>query len=230
MKKNLKNIGLICIICIIALSLSACTNKNDKNQSESEKQTENKTNAENIIEDTQEKNNEKSQVNVEIERGKWEDNKYTNDNLDIKLNLPNDWSKYTEQQLDDMSEIQNQALDEEQQKKIGNSMIYEVIANNLTNGSSIIVTFEPKLEIKETDYLMVVKQQLEAIEAIKYKVLEQYPTKLGEQEYQTLDVEAAELGLKQRFYIRNNGNGIIGIIITTKTDKELSEIINFFET
>lgn len=230
MKKNLKNIGLICIICIIALSLSACTNKNDKNQSESEKQTENKTNAENIIEDTQEKDNEKPQVNVEIERGKWEDNKYTNDNLDIKLNLPNDWSKYTEQQLDDMSEIQNQALDEEQQKKIGNSMIYEVIANNLTNGSSIIVTFEPKLEIKETDYLMVVKQQLEAIEAIKYKVLEQYQTKLGEQEYQTLDVEAAELGLKQRFYIRNNGNGIIGIIITTKTDKELSEIINFFET
>lgn len=230
MKKNLKNIGLICIICIIALSLSACTNKNDKNQSESEKQTENKTNAENIIEDTQEKDNEKPQVNVEIERGKWEDNKYTNDNLDIKLNLPNDWSKYTEQQLDDMSEIQNQALDEEQQKKIGSSMIYEVIANNLTNGSSIIVTFEPKLEIKETDYLMVVKQQLEAIEAIKYKVLEQYQTKLGEQEYQTLDVEAAELGLKQRFYIRNNGNGIIGIIITTKTDKELSEIINFFET
>lgn len=228
MKSLLKRVAIMVLLCSLTLVMTACSKNNNKNQNKVvNKSKNNKT--ENNIKEINNKEENNSQELSEVNRGIWENNKYTNNELSIKFTLPNDWNKYTDQQLKNMEEMQNQTLNDKQQKMIGNSMIYEVIANNSTNSSNIIITLEPELEITEQEYLEIVKKQLEAITAIKYKILKQDTISISGQEYQVLDVDVKEQNLKQRFYIRKKENSIIGIITTARTDKELEEIKNFFE-
>lgn len=213
MKKTLKVFLILAMLCVVAVTLVGCGKKEEESKT----------------------NNENEVVEAKLTRGEWQGNKYTNNYAGVKFNLPEGWEKYSDEQIAQIMNIGVEALNEDQQdmaKLLEQTALYGMVVNDPTTGANVMIMIEkPILTVTPEYYLSNVKQQLEAVEGIKYEFDEPYKTKLGNQEYYRLDAETEVYGISmgQHYFIKAVDDYIVGIIVTTTGEGQIEEIVKCFE-
>ena len=148
----MKKVFCIILSMLMLLSLFGCTGNTDPEDIRGE------------VSGTTEGNQEEK---PEFSLGDTTGSTYTNDFLGISCTLPEGWVFYTDEQIKEQNNITENYLDEEvieQLKKA--SIVYDMIAKNMTDGSNINVTME-KLNADQIEDLNI-KDILEAeIDTIK---------------------------------------------------------------
>ena len=172
----MKKVFCIILSMLMLLSLFGCTGNTDPEDIRGE------------VSGTTEGNQEET---PEFSLGDTTGSTYTNDFLGISCTLPEGWVFYTDEQIKEQNNITENYLDEEvieQLKKA--SIVYDMIAKNMTDGSNINVTME-KLNADQIEDLNI-KDILEAqIDTIKSTYANIGYTDV-QVEYQKLTVDGKE--------------------------------------
>jgi len=246
MKKTLKKILVIAMLSIVIISMTACGKKEENNvdnkKEENRAESINETNKNNtaVVKNNQTTTDDNNTTGNEtkttdISRGEWNGNQYVNEFANIKFNLPSGWSKYSDEQIAQVMNVGVELLNDDQKKlaELAQSMvIYGMVANDDTTKANVSVLLEkPTMKITPESYATSLKQQLEAVSSIQYKVNETATAKVGSEEYialtSTASVSGVEIG--QSYYIRAEGDYIITIIVTTTGEGQLDTILKCFE-
>lgn len=246
MKKTLKTILVIAMLSIVIISMTACGKKEENNvdnkKEENRAESINETNKNNtaVVENNQTTTDDNNTTGNEtkttdISRGEWNGNQYVNEFANIKFNLPSGWSKYSDEQIAQVMNVGVELLNDDQKKlaELAQSMvIYGMVANDDTTKANVSVLLEkPTMKITPESYATSLKQQLEAVSSIQYKVNETATAKVGSEEYTALTSTASVSGVEigQSYYIRAEGDYIITIIVTTTGEGQLDTILKCFE-
>lgn len=246
MKKTLKTILVIAMLSIVIISMTACGKKEEKNidnkKEENRAESINETNKNNtaVVENNQTTTDDNNTTGNEtkttdISRGEWNGNQYVNEFANIKFNLPSGWSKYSDEQIAQVMNVGVELLNDDQKKlaELAQSMvIYGMVANDDTTKANVSVLLEkPTMKITPESYATSLKQQLEAVSSIQYKVNETATAKVGSEEYTALTSTASVSGVEigQSYYIRAEEDYIITIIVTTTGEGQLDTILKCFE-
>lgn len=246
MKKTLKTMLVIAMLSIVIISMTACGKKEENNvdnkKEENRAESINETNKNNtaVVENNQTTTDDNNTTGNEtkttdISRGEWNGNQYVNEFANIKFNLPSGWSKYSDEQIAQVMNVGVELLNDDQKKlaELAQSMvIYGMVANDDTTKANVSVLLEkPTMKITPESYATSLKQQLEAVSSIQYKVNETATAKVGSEEYTLLTSTASVSGVEigQSYYIRAEGDYIITIIVTTTEEGQLDTILKCFE-
>lgn len=246
MKKTLKTILVIAMLSIVIISMTACGKKEENNvdnkKEENRAESINETNKNNtaVVKNNQTTTDDNNTTGNEtkttdISRGEWNGNQYVNEFANIKFNLPSGWSKYSDEQIAQVMNVGVELLNDDQKKlaELAQSMvIYGMVANDDTTKANVSVLLEkPTMKITPESYATSLKQQLEAVSSIQYKVNETATAKVGSEKYTALTSTASVSGVEigQSYYIRAEGDYIITIIVTTTGEGQLDTILKCFE-
>ena len=214
MKKLLKIVLLVVMLCVLVVTMTGC-GTTDENQTN------------NTV------NNTTETPTVEFSRGEWVENQYNNDFAKIKFNLPEGWVKATDDQIAQLMNVGKEMLNQDQKKLAElaeETTVYGMSANNPNNASSMMIIFEkPILKVTPEYYLKNVKQQLEALTEMDYTVGEQYTTDIAGEQYYVTDAKVEGYNIEQSYYVKAEGDYIIGIIITSTEEGQRDIILNNFE-
>ena len=172
----MKKVFCIILSMLMLLSLFGCTGNTDPEDIRGE------------VSGTTEGNQEEK---PEFSLGDTTGSTYTNDFLGISCTLPEGWVFYTDEQIKEQNNITENYLDEEvieQLKKA--SIVYDMIAKNMTDGSNINVTME-KLNVVQVVTLNIQKTLEAQIDGIKSTYANIGYTDV-QVEYQKLTVDGKE--------------------------------------
>ena len=172
----MKKVFCIILSMLMLLSLFGCTGNTDPEDIRGE-----------VSGTTEGKQEEKPEFSLGDTTG----STYTNDFLGISCTLPEGWVFYTAEQIKEQNNITENYLDEEvieQLKKA--SIVYDMIAQHMTDGSSINVTME-KLNVVQVVSLNIQKTLEAQIDTIKstYANIGYTDVQVG---YQKLTVDGKE--------------------------------------
>ena len=117
MKKTLKTMLVIAMLSIVIISMTACGKKEENNvdnkKEENRAESINETNKNNtaVVENNQTTTDDNNTTGNEtkttdISRGEWNGNQYVNEFANIKFNLPSGWSKYSDEQIAQVMNVQ----------------------------------------------------------------------------------------------------------------------------
>ena len=211
MKKTLKTILVIAMLSIVIISMTACGKKEENNvdnkKEENRAESINETNKNNtaVVKNNQTTTDDNNTTGNEtkttdISRGEWNGNQYVNEFANIKFNLPSGWSKYSDEQIAQVMNVGVELLNDDQKKlaELAQSMvIYGMVANDDTTKANVSVLLEkPTMKITPESYATSLKQQLEAVSSIQYKVNETATAKVGSEEYTALTSTASVSGVE----------------------------------
>ncbi|MBP5329538.1 MAG: hypothetical protein J6Y75_06530 [Spirochaetaceae bacterium] len=176
-----------------------------------------------------------AQIN-EFSLGEWNDNIYTNDFLGIKFQLPEDWKRFSDEDLAQVMNLGTELLNDDQKKLAELSKINSVSymgANNPATGDSIMVSSVKSIFDLTAEYFMNgVKTQLQALESIDYEVSEISKEELAGREYYVLTAksEISGINLIQKFYVYKIDKYFLEIVATTlRGEDAITEMMNAFE-
>ena len=172
----MKKVFCIILSMLMLLSLFGCTGNTDPEDIRGE------------VSGTTEGNQEEK---PEFSLGDTTGSTYTNNFLGISCTLPEGWVFYTDEQMKELNNLVGDYMDEEVAEQLKNAtIIYDIIAQNTTDGSSINVAME-KLNVIQIVSLDV-KKALEAqIDGIKSTYANIGYTDV-QVEYQKLTVDGKE--------------------------------------
>lgn len=211
MKKIFKVISYVCLILITLVSFTGCSN---------------------VI---KEKISAKNDKNISL--GKWEDNVYKNDFLNIEYTLPENWSKYSDEEIAEAMDLGKELLNDEQKmsQKLAEltTVTYMMTSDPSTGNNVILMSEKPILKnMTAENYLNALKTSIEKSENISYEVDQPTSETINGIKYNTLLAKASYSGveLKQKYYVRKQGKYFIGIIATSTTgDEGLNQIASAFK-
>lgn len=176
-----------------------------------------------------------AQIN-EFSLGEWNDNIYTNDFLGIKFQLPEDWKRFSDEDLAQVMNLGTELLNDDQKKLAELSKINSVSymgANNPATGDSIMVSSVKSIFDLTAEYFMNgVKTQLQALESIDYEVSEISKEELAGREYYVLTAksEISGINLIQKFYVYKIDKYFLEIVATTLMGEDaITEMMKAFE-
>lgn len=205
MKKALKNVLVLLIIGSMLFLLTGCGKKEEESKKEEKPAEEQKR---------------------EFSIGKWEDNVYSNDFLGLKFNLPDDWTRYSDEEIAEIMNIGSDLLEDEQKaaSEIAklNSAYYMMVSNPNTGDSIALMSEKSTMDYTTEFYINQLKSQLTSVSSIKYTVEGTSKEKVGNVECDALTVSATVSGLKttQRYYVYKIDKYFIAIIATSMTGGE----------
>lgn len=182
-----------------------------------------------------EKVSAKNDKNISL--GSWNENTYENDFLNIKYTLPENWSRYSDEEIAEVMKLGSEYLNDKQklmQKLSELTTVTYMMSSDPTTGNNVILMSE-KILLKDADinyYIDSVKKQLSLVETIKYDVTDEEEVNINGVKYHsvTLSADYGSVKLNQRYYVRKNGKYFISIIATSNTGIDsLNDIVKPFE-
>ena len=216
---------------LLLLVLTGCSENNSIEQNVDADITQNES-----IENTAVKNENDEVVEndeVGISLGTWEGSVYTNDFLNLTYNLPQNWVKYSDEEI---AEIMNLGAEivtngNEFLKEVSKlTSVYYIFTQDLETNNNVSVYSEKVVYDFDVEYYLTqVKNQLESLTDINYVIGENSSANIDGVEYTTLDVSVAGLPILQKYYVRKQGKYFVGIIATSMTGEEgITEIMECF--
>lgn len=171
---------------------------------------------------------EKEQTNnKKLSAGTIDGDVYTNDFMGITFTKPADWRYLTNEEIAQTINagqelMDTNALAEALSEK---ASYYDMSVQNSTGGENVLICYENTLltalrQLTADEYITAVTQQLNGLSEITYTIGETEDATLGELSFRkfTATAEVSGVELVQSYYIREAGNYIFGIIITSSSD------------
>lgn len=209
MKIKIPVIALIPIIIVIAVLCTRCAKKDNEVKEE---------NAQKI---------------ATVSMGEWNGNQYKNDFIKLKFTLPNNWKKYSDEELAKIMNIEEGSLRggaKEIAELAEKQPVYIMVANDPSTGAKVMIMMEKVTsEINADYYIDTLKQQLEAEQTMNNEVGKAYTEKISGEEYKALEVSMLDYGMKQIYYIRKKDEYIVNIIINISQNGQQEQILKYFE-
>lgn len=219
-KKN-TILKVLAILVMLVLSLAVLTGCGKKEENTN---TENTTNA---------GTTEPEQTKKEISRGKWEDNVYTSDFAELKFTLPEGWTRSTDEEIAAMMQLGAAMLEDEGKynAEIAKlTSVYDMLAKSADQTSNIQVMME-KVPLSADEYAETLKKNLASLEQLSYNIGETTETTIGGNTYKAVNatVEISGMKMEQSYYVRREGDYIVGIIVTASGDVTANDIMSNFQ-
>ena len=178
-----------------------------------------------------------SSIPANFSMGEWNDNVYTNDFLGLKLELPDGWIRYGEEEMAAIMNLGAQALNDDLKKlsKIAEmTTVYYVLANNPATADSIsIITEKQILDVTADVYVTALKDALQtASELVTFTNGNISKEEIAGREYSVLTINASSSVSKviQKYCCCKIGKYMLGILISTKSDEAaLKDILKAFK-
>ena len=226
MKKLLKSMLIIILAVCMLVTITGCGKKEEKEEPK-------KAEISNVTNDIS-TTDEAETTNISM--GEWNGNKYTNDYLGMKFNLPTGWTRYSDEEIAEMMNISGEILKDEEQINIElaklTSVYYLAASDPETLDNVMLMTEKPIMDVTTELYLNTLKTQLENLNSINYEVGETGKEKVGNREFDTLTTKATTNGVNmiQKYYIYKSGDHFIDIIVTSNSGEQaINKIIKSFE-
>ena len=167
---------------------------------------------------------------VTITRGEWNGNKYKNDFIKVTFNLPNNWNKYSDEQIAQLMNIDVSKLSEENNKISELAEKQPLVAKDSKTGAKVMIMIEAvSLEVTSEYYINALKEQLKADKTTNNEIGVEYIETISGQKFKALDVSMSSYGMEQRYYVKKQENYIVSIIITTGQTGQYKQILSNFE-
>lgn len=218
MKNKIKSILLILLAVAMMFILTGC---GDKEESDSKK-----------------KENESNQTQVEdntekVDLGKWSNNIYTNNNLGMKITLPEGWTPASDEKMAEFMHIGEEVLADEGKyisEVAKQTSIYYASATEDKTGNGIIVMSEKATGLTVDGYIDALKTQLTSVTQMSYKVVDEGTAELAGKTWKTLTLSESVYGVTQRYYVCEKDDAFLGIILTSISGEDtLNQIEEFFK-
>lgn len=169
--------------------------------------------------------------NQKVDLGKWENDVYSNEFLDLKIGLPTGWKIASDEDLAKMMNIGADIVANEDKylaevaKQTG---IYYASASDSSTGNNLLVFSEkPLRDASMEEYIEATKANLQALSTMKYTIKGTDTKTIGNRTYNTLTVEVKDAGITQRYYLYKQGQYFVGIILTSVSgESTIDEIAN----
>lgn len=199
MKKTSKILLIVVSLVLVLITLAGCGNNTTNN---TENNTENQTAKEAIARGVIDENNV-----------------YTSEFAGIKFTLPEGWVYSTDEQIANMMNVGVELLNENKDnlsKILEQTAIYDMVANDQTNGTSVMVMFEKSLlNVNEEFYLNNVKKGLESVTELDYQITDEITTEtVGGKEYKVLTATVPAYNMVQKYYVVKKGDYFVDILVT----------------
>ncbi len=221
--KSKKNI----IFIAIALSISAMIVLSGCNLKENSKLDESKTNDSQITEIAPEESKDN------YEKGTLTDTSFESKYLNLKFDLPEGYTMFTEQQLFEKlkrdSKLVLGDLNEDEFDYVNARLVYEMVAKSTANTPSIIISIEKldSSDITEQEYLSFLKENIKDYIDLATVNKEDKTVELAGQNYLSNEFEYDVSGQKvmQDYYLRRIDRRMVQIIITYTEDSANKDIL-----
>lgn len=214
----MKKIKIILMVLALSLVFTGCIDEEMQNSS-----------GDKVINSQESEQNE---INTPFSMGEWNEKTYTNEFLQVKLTLPEEWQYSTDEEIAQIMELSSEITfgDNESLAKLAElTSVYYVVASNANTGDNFsILTEKPLADVSIDYYMQQLKTQLASVEAITYNVGDISNEMVGNMEYTTLNVQVPDYGMFQKYYVRKHGKYFVGIILTSATEDSMNEMISFF--
>ena len=199
MKKTSKILLIVVSLVLVLITLAGCGNNTTNN---TENNTENQTAKEAIARGVIDENNV-----------------YTSEFAGIKFTLPEGWVYSTDEQIANMMNVGVELLNENKDnlsKILEQTALYDMVANDQTNGTSVMVMFEKSLlNVNEEFYLNNVKKGLESVTELDYQISGEITTEtVGGKEYKVLTATVPAYNMVQKYYVVKKGDYFVDILVT----------------
>lgn len=165
----------------------------------------------------------------EISLGSWNEGTYTNEFLGLTYSKPEDWTRYSDEQIKDVMKIGAELTDSSEiAKKLAELTSVTYLMSSSANGSNVILMSEKTLvNMSEQSYAESLKSQLEAQTSLKYTLSDVKKETINGKEFAT--VEASVETINQKYYIYKVDNYVISLIVTATKDNNINDIFNQFK-
>ena len=171
-----------------------------------------------------------TETKKEIARGKWEDNVYTSEFAELKFTLPEGWTRSTDEEIAAMMQLGATMLEDEGKynAEIAKlTSVYDMLAKSADQTSNIQVMME-KVALSADEYAETLKTSLEQL---SYNIGETTEKTIGGNTYKavTATVDISGMKMEQSYYVRKEGDYIVGIIVTASGDVTTDSIMSNFQ-
>lgn len=193
MKKTIKILAIIASLMLVLVLLTGCGNNTTNNVGTSAKE--------------------------QISRGVIDPNNvYTSEYADITFKLPEGWVYSTDEQIAALMNVGVESLSEDGDrlaKILEQTALYDMVANDQTKGTSVMVMFEKALlNVNEEYYLNNVKKGLET-SGMGYEFSSEIITEtVGGNEYKVLTATVPTYNMVQKYYVVKKGDYFVDILVT----------------
>ena len=199
MRKTSKILLIVISLVLVLITLAGCGNNTTNN---TENNTENQTAKEAIARGTIDANNV-----------------YTSEFAGIKFTLPEGWAYSTDEQIASMMNVGVEVLKDQKDNLseiLEQTALYDMVANDQTNGTSVMVMFEKSLlNVNEEFYLNNVKKGLESVTELDYQISGEITTEtVGGKEYKVLTATVPAYNMVQKYYVVKKGDYFVDILVT----------------
>lgn len=164
----------------------------------------------------------------EISLGSWDGNTYKNSFLGIAYNKPEDWTRYSDEQIKEVMNLGSELIDASSlSKKLAELTSVTYMMSSGTDGSNVILMSERNLtSMSGKSYAERLKTQLENFEGLSYELSNVKTETIDGKELITL--EASVQNIKQKYYVYEVDKHIVSLIVTAVYD-DVNSIIEQFE-
>ena len=193
MKKTSKILLIVVSLLLVLITLTGC-GKNTTNENKTAKET--------------------------IARGVIDENNvYKSEYAGINFALPEGFIYASDLEIADMMNVGAEILSEGKNdltKVLEQTALYDMVAQDATYGTSVMVMFEKATANVSVDYyLKNVKKGLESVTDMGYVVSDDITTEtVGGKEYKVLTATIPTYGLTQKYYTQKKDGYFIDILIT----------------
>lgn len=165
-------------------------------------------------------------VETEMTLGEWNENTYTNEFLGLTYQKPEDWTRYSDEEIKSLMEIGLENVDgSELSKKLAElTSVTYVMASKASGTNIIIMSEKPVLSTNLDNFSKTLKSQLESQTAMEYTVKDAVVEQINGKELYVL--EASVSGMTQKYYLYEQGEHIVSIILTLVGTDNATDIIN----
>ena len=174
---------------------------------------------------------------VEYSMGSWNGNVYTNEFLGMKYTMPEGWTKYSNEQINELYQgvlDNNQDLfeldTEELKKAINESAVFFVFSINNNTGSNIqIMSEKPAMKVTADQYMEALETGLSTVSSVDYTDIKVSKTNVGGIDFNTLTATAnvSGISMKQAYYTIPVEDLFVSIIVTdTSNEVNINDLIS----
>lgn len=165
----------------------------------------------------------------EISLGSWNENTYTNEFLGLTYYKPDDWTRFTDEQIKDVMEIGSELTDaSELAKKLSELTSVTYLMSSSSDGSNVILMSEkPLVNMSEQSYAESLKSQLESQTSMSYTLSDIEKETIDGSEFVT--IEASVQTINQKYYIYKVDDYVVSIIVTATKGNNVTDIIKQFK-
>jgi hypothetical protein len=179
-----------------------------------------------------------------LTRGIWNGNQFTNEDAGITLNLPEEWTVASDEEMiamlgagvELMDSSNSEASKEEIEKAMDLMMVHDVLVSDPVNFSNIVIQYtnlkkvSGGTRISEEKYMEDLISELEEME-LDYIIEETSELEIGDRRYITLiaKLEVGNIEMEQMHLLRRQGNYIVNISITRLPGIDFETILGYFE-